>query len=73
MAQLVCDTFDKAGIQVTFDMPDDVESFGYNPEMVIALDSTKLASLGWKPTVGLKEMFTRLAASMKPDSAAEWR
>ena len=54
-------------------MPDDVESFGYNPEMVIALDSTKLASLGWKPTVGLKEMFTRLAASMKPDSAAEWR
>ncbi|MDE7313296.1 MAG: NAD-dependent epimerase/dehydratase family protein [Eubacterium sp.] len=73
MAQLVCDTFPQAGIHVTFDMPKDVASFGYNPEMVIALDSGRLQALGWKPTVGLKEMFTRLAASMKPGSTAEWR
>ena len=65
MAQLVCDTFPQAGIQVTFDMPDDVASFGYNPEMVIALDSSRLMALGWKPTVDLKEMFLRLADSMK--------
>ncbi len=65
MAQLVCDTFPQAGIQVTFDMPDDVASFGYNPEMVIALDSSRLMALGWKPTVDLKEMFIRLAESMK--------
>lgn len=73
MAQLVCDTFPQAGIHVTFDMPDDVASFGYNPEMVIALDSGRLESLGWKPTVGLREMFTRLAASMETGSTAEWR
>lgn len=64
MAQLVCDTFPQAGIRVTFDMPDDVASYGYNPEMVIALDSSKLQALGWKPTVDLREMFIRLASSM---------
>lgn len=64
MAQLVCDTFPKSGIQVTFDMPDDVSAYGYNPEMVIALDAGRLMELGWKPTVNMQEMFTRLAASM---------
>lgn len=64
MARLVCDTFPEAGIQVTFDMPQDVSSFGYNPEMAVALDSGRLMGLGWKPTVGLCEMFIRLAKSM---------
>lgn len=65
MAQLVCDTFSQAGIRVTFDMPEDVASFGYNPEMVIALDSSRLMALGWKPATGLKQMFIRLADSMR--------
>lgn len=65
MAQLVCDTFAEAGIKVTFDVPDDVASYGYNPEMVIALDSSRLMELGWKPTVNMQEMFIRLAESMK--------
>lgn len=64
MAQLVCDTFPEAGIQVVFDQPKDVSAFGYNPEMVITMDSGKLMELGWKPTVNLKEMFTRMAKSM---------
>lgn len=64
MAKLVCNTFPEAGIQVVFDQPKDVSSFGYNPEMVITMDSKKLMSLGWKPTVGLSEMFIRLAKSM---------
>ncbi len=65
MAQLVCDIFPESGIRVTFDMPKDVASFGYNPEMVIALDAGRLMELGWKPAVNLKEMFQRLAASME--------
>ncbi len=65
MAQLVCDTFPESGIRTTFDTPKDVASFGYNPQMVIALDASKLAALGWKPTVGLREMFVRMAASMR--------
>lgn len=64
MAQLVCDTFQEAGIHVTFDLPDDVDAYGYNPQMVIALDSSRLLALGWKPTTALREMFLRSAASM---------
>lgn len=60
MAQCVCDTFPESGIAVEFDMPKDLESFGYNPEMVIKLDTQKLENLGWHATVDLKEMFIRM-------------
>lgn len=60
MAQCVCDTFPESGISVEFDMPGDLASFGYNPEMVIRLDSSRLKALGWRPTVGLQDMFVRM-------------
>lgn len=66
MAQCVCDAFPESGIAVTFDMPKDLASFGYNPEMVIRLDSSRLKELGWQPSVGLKEMFIRMTAGMNP-------
>lgn len=62
MAQCVCDTFPKSGISVEFDMPGDLASFGYNPEMVIRLDSSRLKALGWRPTVGLQDMFIRMVS-----------
>lgn len=65
MAQLVCDIFKDSQIQVQFEIPDDLASFGFNPEMVIKLDSRKLMELGWEPQVALEEMFTRLVKSMK--------
>lgn len=65
MAELVCRIFPEAGIKVTIDIPQDVASFGYNPEMVIRLDSTKLMGLGWKATTDLPQMFTRLVESMR--------
>lgn len=63
MAQCVCDIFPENGICVEFDMPEDLASFGYNPEMVIRLDSSKLEALGWNATVDLKGMFTRMVNS----------
>lgn len=63
MAELVCKVFPEAGIGVTIDMPKDISAFGYNPEMVIRLDSTKLENLGWKATVGLEEMYERMVDS----------
>lgn len=63
MAELVCGL--TQGIRVTFDLPEDLASFGYNPEMVIRLDSSKLERLGWKPEVGIREMFLRLIGSME--------
>jgi dTDP-glucose 4,6-dehydratase len=60
MAQCVCDTFPESGISVEFDLPENLESFGYNPEMVIRLDTEKLEALGWRATVDLGEMFVRM-------------
>ncbi|MCM1283725.1 MAG: NAD(P)-dependent oxidoreductase [Muribaculaceae bacterium] len=60
MAQCVCDAFPESGIGVEFDLPGDLEAFGYNPEMVIKLDTKKLTALGWKATVDLKQMFVRM-------------
>ncbi len=64
MAQFVCGLFPEAGIQVTFDTKD-VSSYGYNPEMTVALDSGRLSALGWNPQVNLPDMFRRLVASME--------
>ena len=60
MAQCVCDLFPEKNICVQYDIPDNLTSFGYNPEMVIRMDCTKLESLGWKATVDLKGMFFRM-------------
>lgn len=63
MATLVC-SLSKENIKVQFDCPSDLSMYGYNPEMIIALDCTKLKKIGWSPTINLKEMFNRLIGSM---------
>lgn len=63
MAQCVCDTFSESGISVEFDMPENLSSFGYNPEMVIRLDTSRIEALGWKAKIDLKNMFVRMIDS----------
>ncbi len=63
MAELVCGLWPESGIRVRIEIPEDASAFGYNPEMVIRLDSSKLQKLGWQPTVGLEEMFVRMMES----------
>ena len=65
MAELVCETIGSGKIKTVIDIPEDLASFGYNPEMIIRLDSKKLMQLGWKATIGLEEMFERLIKGMK--------
>lgn len=65
MALLVSNLFKESQVQVEFDIPNDLASYGYNPEMVIILNCEKLKRLGWTPSVNLKEMFCRLINSMK--------
>lgn len=65
MAELVCGLRPETGIRVIKEIPEDVSGFGYNPEMVIRLNSKKLEELGWEATVGLKEMFERLIADFE--------
>lgn len=61
MADLVSATLSAGEAPVIIDVPVDIESYGYNPEMVIKLDCAKLRRLGWEPKVGLAEMFERMA------------
>ncbi|KIR02160.1 dTDP-glucose 4,6-dehydratase [Lachnospiraceae bacterium TWA4] len=63
MATLVNNTLADGKINVIIDIPTDLASYGYNPEMIIRLDSTQLVNLGWKATVGLEEMYKRMAKS----------
>lgn len=65
MAQMVCDLVPEKKIRVRIQEPDNIGQFGYNPEMRILLNSTKLAELGWKPQIGLKEMLCRLIVGMQ--------
>lgn len=65
MAQLVCDLFPDANIKVEIDIPDNIESFGYNPTMIAVLDADKICKLGWKATTDLDEMFINLIESMR--------
>ena len=65
MAELVCDTVGEGKIRVKIDIPEDVSGFGYNPEMVIRLDPSRLEALGWQATTGLSEMFARMVAAFR--------
>lgn len=64
MAQMLADEFPEAGIQVRVEI-EDAAKFGYNPDVIIKLDTARLRSLGWQPTVDLKGMFARMIESMK--------
>lgn len=61
MADMVCETIGNGKIKTVIDIPEDVSAFGYNPEMIIRLDSSRLMELGWTATTGIEEMFVRLA------------
>lgn len=63
MAKLIID-LSSSKSKLKFDIPND-NTFGYAPKTIMKLSSAKLESLGWKPTVNLKEMFNRLIISMK--------
>ncbi len=63
MAHLVIDTFPDSGIQVIFQIAEAV-SHGYNPTVKIRLNTDKLENLGWKASLGLREMFKNTVESM---------
>ena len=63
MAELVGGLYPDKPIAVRVEIPEDVAAFGYNPEIGMRLDSTKLQGLGWRATVGLEGMFRRMIES----------
>lgn len=64
MAQMIIEEFSDSKIKVRFEMEKDTSKFGYNPTTKINLDTDKIEALGWKPSVDLIEMYSRMIKSM---------
>jgi nucleoside-diphosphate-sugar epimerase len=64
MAELVARTCGPAPVGVRVEA-EGAERLGYAPTMKLDLDTTRLRSLGWAPTVGLEEMYRRMTAAMQ--------
>ena len=60
MAKLVAEKCADGKIDVVIDEGSNAQSFGYAPVLHMNLSTQKINELGWKPTVGLEEMFKRM-------------
>lgn len=67
MAQIVADEVASGRIKVQFDMVDDIKQLGYADTLYMDLDINKIKSLGWKPTIGLINMFRRMIQGLEED------
>ena len=60
MAELVASEICNGEIKVTVNVPKDIETRGYAPDVDFILNVDKLKALGWSPKYGLHEMYRRL-------------
>lgn len=65
MAELVSKTLSQEKSKVVIDIPADSKKLGYASDVKMKLNSDKIESLGWKPTVGLADAYRRMAEWMK--------
>ncbi len=69
MAELVAKKTAKGSIQVRIEPDDGLRrKLGYMSELKMNLDTSKLRKTGWKPEVGLSEMYERMLACMGTDT-----
>ena len=59
LAELYC-KLSKHDIKVVHDLSVDAEKLGYNHEIKVNLDSTKVEKLGWKPVYSLEDTINKL-------------
>ena len=64
MASAVAGFFPESGIDVITDIPENLEGYGYNPEMKIILDIQKAEALGWHPQYDLSDMYKKMRDSI---------
>lgn len=65
MAEMLIEKYPQSGSKLVFDIPEDVNKFGYAPTSRMLINSEKLRGLGWQAQVGLPEMFERLICTMQ--------
>lgn len=65
LAKIAAETLSHPPVSVVFDIPDDPMKYGYAPDVKMHLCNCKLCSLGWKPTMDLKDMFLKMAQDIQ--------
>lgn len=63
MAEFVARTVGAAPVGVTIETSN--AELGYAPTLTMDLDTAKVQALGWRPTVGLEEMYRRMTAAQE--------
>lgn len=64
MAELLINQYPESGSALVFDIAEDITKLGYNPKIIMNLDTEKIESLGWSASVDLPNMFARMITSM---------
>ena len=59
LAELFC-KFSKHPIKIIFDLSQNPEKLGYNREVKIKLNSTKIQNLGWRPIFSLEQTVKKI-------------
>ena len=65
MAKLVAKECADNKINVVIEEEKDISKFGYAPVLKMNLSTEKLQKLGWRPQLGLKEMYIKMTAEMR--------
>jgi nucleoside-diphosphate-sugar epimerase len=65
MAELVANEVCDGAIKVVVDVPQDIQKYGYAPDVGHRLNADKLKALGWTPEYGLAEMYRRMLADWR--------
>ncbi|WP_201289281.1 NAD-dependent epimerase/dehydratase family protein [Pelistega ratti] len=63
MAKMVAEKIGHNQIKVKVQIPENINSLGYAPDVKLKLNSDKLKNLGWQPEVDLENMFKRMIKS----------
>ncbi len=64
MAEMVANDIAQGGIRVKYEIENDIEKLGYAGTLFMNLDVSSFQKTGWKPKVGLREMFERMIRSV---------
>ena len=67
MAELVAEKIAGGKISVITDIPESSMAYGYAPIFKMKLCSDKIRSIGWTPSIGLKEMYQKMIEELKYD------
>ena len=57
---MVADEITNGKIKVIFYFTEDIERLGYAGTLFMDLDVEKIESIGWKPSIGIRQMFERM-------------